>query len=61
MEHFHQIHIHVFAKPAGFPDELKGGGSFALLKVTPEEAVPPGEVVSFCQLLRGKLTCTPQL
>jgi hypothetical protein len=52
MEHFRHIHFHVFAKPADLPPECKGGGSFALLKVTPEAAVPPGEIISFCELFR---------
>jgi hypothetical protein len=38
--------------------ELKGGSSFALLKVTPEEAVPPDEIISFCELFRDKFTQT---
>lgn len=61
MEHFHHIHFHVFAKPASLPEELKGGRSFALLKVTPEEAVPSNEIVSFCELLRDKFAYTPQI
>jgi hypothetical protein len=44
----------VFAKPADLPDELKGGKSFNLLKVPREQAVPPSEVVSFCELLQNK-------
>jgi diadenosine tetraphosphate (Ap4A) HIT family hydrolase len=60
MEHFRHIHFHVFAKPSNLPKELKGGGSFALLKVTPEEAVPPNEIISFCELLRERLVDTPQ-
>lgn len=59
MEHFRHIHVHVFAKPSNLPDELKGGGSFALLKVTPEAAVPSNEIISFCKLLRDKFACTP--
>jgi diadenosine tetraphosphate (Ap4A) HIT family hydrolase len=58
MEHFRHIHFHVFARPVGIPDELKGGRSFALLKVTPEEAVSPVEIISFCKLLRDKLAYT---
>jgi diadenosine tetraphosphate (Ap4A) HIT family hydrolase len=54
MEHFRHIHFHVFAKPSNLPSEFKGGGSFALLKVTPEEAVPPNELISFCELLKAK-------
>jgi diadenosine tetraphosphate (Ap4A) HIT family hydrolase len=61
MEHFHHIHFHVFAKPANLPDELKGGRSFGLLKVTPEEAVPPNEIIAFCELLRDKFVYTPQV
>jgi len=56
IEHFRHIHFHVFAKPANFPDGLKGGKSFALLKITPEEAVTPGKIISFCELLREKLS-----
>lgn len=53
-EHFGHIHFHVFAKPPGLPDELKGGSSFALLKVTPEAAVPPGKIIDFCELLKNR-------
>lgn len=53
-EYFHHIHFHIFAKPFHFPEELKGGGSFALLKVTPEEAVPPQEIISFCERLKDR-------
>jgi diadenosine tetraphosphate (Ap4A) HIT family hydrolase len=60
MEHFHHIHFHVFGKPADLPEEFKGGGSFALLKVTPEEGVAANEIISFCELLRDKLTYSPQ-
>jgi diadenosine tetraphosphate (Ap4A) HIT family hydrolase len=52
MEHFHHIHFHVFAKSYELPDELKGGKSFALLKVTPEEAVSPDTVIAFCNSLK---------
>jgi diadenosine tetraphosphate (Ap4A) HIT family hydrolase len=61
MEHFRHIHVHIFARPADLPEELKGGHSFALLKVTPEEAVPPNEVISFCELLKNKLAYTLQI
>jgi diadenosine tetraphosphate (Ap4A) HIT family hydrolase len=61
MEHFRHIHVHVFAKPPSLPDELKGGGSFTLLKVTPEEAVPPSQIISFCELLKEKFVYTPQV
>jgi diadenosine tetraphosphate (Ap4A) HIT family hydrolase len=59
MEHFRHIHVHVFARPPDWPEELKGGRSFALLKVTPEEAIPPNEIITFCELLKNKLNqCT---
>ena len=55
-EHFYHIHFHVFAKPFNFADELKGSRSFALLKVSAEEAVPPDEIIAFCELLRDRFT-----
>jgi diadenosine tetraphosphate (Ap4A) HIT family hydrolase len=61
LEHFRHIHVHIFAKPSNLPEELKGGGSFALLKVTPEAAVPPREIISFCELLKAKFTNMPQI
>lgn len=54
MEHFAHIHFHVFARPQTFPDELKGGKSFALLKVSAEESVPANEVITFCRLLKDR-------
>ncbi len=59
MEHFHHIHFHVFAKPADLPAEWKGGGSFALLKVTPEEAVPPKDIIAFCESIKEKFSRLP--
>jgi diadenosine tetraphosphate (Ap4A) HIT family hydrolase len=56
LEHFRHIHVHVFAKPHDLPQELRGGGSFALLKVSREEAVPPREIIEFCELLKNSLT-----
>jgi diadenosine tetraphosphate (Ap4A) HIT family hydrolase len=53
-EHFYHIHFHVFAKPPDLLDELKGGKSFALLKVTEEEAVPPSQIIAFCEVLRDR-------
>ncbi len=55
-EGFPHIHFHVFAKPADLPEELKGGKSFNLLKVSREDAVPPEEIISFCELLQDKFT-----
>jgi diadenosine tetraphosphate (Ap4A) HIT family hydrolase len=55
-EGFPHIHFHVFAKPTDLPEELKGGKSFNLLKVSSKEAVPAGEIIAFCELLRDKFT-----
>ena len=60
-EHFYHIHFHVFAKPSDLPDELKGGKSFALLKVTDEEAIPSNKIIAFCELLKNKFVYTLQL
>jgi diadenosine tetraphosphate (Ap4A) HIT family hydrolase len=54
MEHFRHIHFHVFAKPSGLPEERKGARSFALLKVTPQEAVPPEEIIRFCVSIKAR-------
>ncbi len=54
MEGFHHIHFHVFAKPFDLPKEMKGGSSFALLKVSAEEAVPPKDIIAFCETFRNK-------
>src|SRR5829696_2159927 len=60
-EHFYHIHFHVFfAKPIDFPDELRGGKSFGLLKVMPEEAVPPDEIIPFCESLKARFAYAPQ-
>jgi diadenosine tetraphosphate (Ap4A) HIT family hydrolase len=53
-EGFAHIHFHVFGKPADLPEELKGGKSFDLLKVSREEAVPPAEIIAFCEMLQNK-------
>ena len=53
-EGFAHIHFHVFAKLADLPEELKGGKSFNLLKVSQEETVPSDEIIAFCELLRNK-------
>jgi len=58
MEHFHHIHFHIFAKPHDLPDDMKGGGSFALLKVTSEESIPTDELISFCELLKDRFDQT---
>ena len=53
-EHFYHIHFHVFAKPKNLSNDLKGGKSFALIKVPESEAVSPNEIISFCEVLKNK-------
>jgi diadenosine tetraphosphate (Ap4A) HIT family hydrolase len=53
-EHFHHIHFHVFAKPHDLPDELLGGGSFAIINVSEQDALSREEVTEFCRLLAGR-------
>jgi len=56
MEGFQHIHFHIFAKPHDLPKELKGGGSFALLKVSTEEALAPKKIITFCKLMKAKFS-----
>jgi diadenosine tetraphosphate (Ap4A) HIT family hydrolase len=51
MEGFYHIHFHVIPRAAGWPDDLKGGKSFTLLKVGEADAVPPEEIREFCERL----------
>jgi len=53
-EHFHHIHFHVFAKPKGLAEDLKGRKSFALIKVAESEAVSPNEIIDFCEVLKSR-------
>ena len=45
---FAHIHFHVVPRAVEWPEALKGGKSFALLKVSEAEAVAPEEVRQFC-------------
>lgn len=53
-EGFHHIHVHIVPKPRDLPPELKATRIFAMLKVTPDEAVPPDEIRAFCELLHKR-------
>jgi diadenosine tetraphosphate (Ap4A) HIT family hydrolase len=55
-EHFRHIHFHVFAKPQDLSSDLKGGKSFALIKVAEDESVPSNEIIAFCEVLKNKFT-----
>ena len=48
---FTHVHFHVIAKPRDLNAELVGTRIFAMLKVGPEEAVPPETVAEFCDQL----------
>jgi diadenosine tetraphosphate (Ap4A) HIT family hydrolase len=53
-EHFQHVHFHVFAKPHDLPREQWGGGSFAIIKVSEQDALPKEDVADFCNLLAGR-------
>jgi diadenosine tetraphosphate (Ap4A) HIT family hydrolase len=52
-EGFQHIHVHIVPKASDLPEELRGPGVFAMLKVSPEDAVPPDELRAFCDTLRN--------
>jgi diadenosine tetraphosphate (Ap4A) HIT family hydrolase len=54
MEHFRHVHLHMVAKTPGWPEHLLGTKSFALLKVSAAEAIPPEEIRAFCERLRAR-------
>ena len=53
-EGFHHIHVHIVPKPRDLPPELKATRIFAMLKVTPDEAVLPDEVKAVCEMLHER-------
>jgi diadenosine tetraphosphate (Ap4A) HIT family hydrolase len=53
--HFNHIHFHVFAKPNELSSEYLATKSFKLIDITKEEAIPKGEIKSFCIELRYKM------
>ncbi len=55
-EHFQHIHVHVIARRADLPSDLKGTRIFEMIKVSPVEAVPPQEIKTFCENLRSNYT-----
>ena len=58
-EHFTHIHYHVVPKPVDLPDTLKGSKIYAMLKIPVDQAIPPGEVQAFCDLLRSQWGVKP--
>jgi diadenosine tetraphosphate (Ap4A) HIT family hydrolase len=52
MTGFYHIHFHIIPRAANWPDDLKGGKSFALLKVSEAEAIPAQQIRTFCERLR---------
>jgi diadenosine tetraphosphate (Ap4A) HIT family hydrolase len=55
-EHFKHVHIHVIPRAADLPQELQGPRSFALIKATELDAVPPAEIVALCERLREHMS-----
>ena len=53
-EHFHHIHFHLVARPADWPDHLKGTKIFAMINVEESQAVPGDEIRVFCEQLRDR-------
>ncbi len=54
-EHFRHIHFHLFGKPADLPVELRGTGSFGIIKPTEAEAAAQRESIkAFCETMRTK-------
>ena len=53
-EHFHHVHFHVYAKPPDLPSNLKGGKSFALIKVKEDDSIVKEDIIAFCELLKGR-------
>jgi diadenosine tetraphosphate (Ap4A) HIT family hydrolase len=51
LEHFKHVHFHVIPRAADMPAHLLGTQSFALLKVSETDAVPPAEIRWLCGLL----------
>ena len=53
-QHFCHIHFHVFAKPYELTSDLLGAKSFALINISETEAIAPGELITFCELLKSR-------
>lgn len=51
IEGFRHVHFHVVPVAADMPEELRGGRSFAYLKVSEHEAVPRAQVAALCERL----------
>jgi diadenosine tetraphosphate (Ap4A) HIT family hydrolase len=52
---FQHVHVHIVPRPRDLPEELRGPRIFALLNVAEEEAAPPADVHTFCEVLRVEL------
>lgn len=55
-EHFQHVHIHIIPRADDLPAALQGPRSFALLKATETDAVPPAEIVALSERLRERLS-----
>ena len=52
---FEHIHFHVVPRAANLPEELRGAGSFDLLRVAQSGAVDPEAVRAFCESLQKRM------
>lgn len=59
-EGFKHIHVHVIAKSKDLAPEFKGAKIFGLLRVEPKDAVPPEEIIRFCERIKDNFK-TPSI
>ncbi len=55
---FEHIHFHDVPRAAALPEDMRGAGSFALLRVSAADAVAPGAVRAFCESLGAAFSGT---
>jgi diadenosine tetraphosphate (Ap4A) HIT family hydrolase len=57
-EGFQHIHFHIIARSRDLLDELKGTKIFAMINVLEAEALPQGEIKTFCEELKRRVPGT---
>jgi diadenosine tetraphosphate (Ap4A) HIT family hydrolase len=57
---FEHIHFHVVPRTADLPEEFRGAGSFAFLRVSRSGAADPDEIRRFCEALQPKMSRGPE-
>ena len=53
-DHFNHVHVHIVARSADLPHELRGAGIFAMLKTEERGALPPEQIRAYCEHLKVK-------